>query len=259
MTGGVSSSPSFSITSCLTHDPSGSASSASFQVHVGCAAAALTRDLVTDDDDGDGVSNAEEDGGPNFGDGNNDGTADRLQSDVVSLMGSVGYLTVIVDPSDGCSQLLALSGLPGSSFGVDSGYIYPLGFVGFTIECASAGAMAPVQVLFNRGSPWPPTAYRNYGPQAPAFGGPVGFYEMPGAAFDTVFIPGDGDTPRASFTLTDGLLGDHQAAAATITTVGGPAFDSTQFAIPALGPAGAMIFAVLLGLIAVLFLTRLRL
>ena len=113
-------------------------------------------------------------------------------------------------------------------------------------------------MIFNGAAHWPPLSYRNYGPQAPAFGGPVGFYELPGAVFDTVFIPGEGDTPRASFTLIDGLLGDHEAAGGTITTVGGPAFDPSGFAIPALAPTGVVVFAVLLGLVAVLFLTRSR-
>ena len=258
ISGGVSSSPSFSMTSCLTHDPAGSASSTSFRVDVGCAAAALTGTIVVVDDDGDGVSNTEEDGAPNGGDGNADGTADRLQSEVASLVGSAGYLTVILDPVDGCSQLLALSGPPEGAFGVDPGYIYPLGFVSFTVECASAGASAPIQVLFNQGTPWPPTAYRNYGPQAPAFGGPIGFFELPGALFDTVNIPTEGDTPRASFTLTDGQIGDHEAGGGTIVTVGGPAFALAGIAIPAMGTAGAMIFAVLLGLVAVLQLARVR-
>ena len=258
ISGGVSSSASFSMSSCLTHDPAGTASSTSFRVDVGCAAAALTRDLIGDDDDGDGVSNAEEDGAPNGGDGNGDGTADRLQSDVASLVGVVGYLTVIVDPSDGCSQLLALSALPGSAFGNDPGYVYPLGFASFTVACAAAGSSAPIEVLFNGGTLWPPVSYRNYGPQAPAFGGPVGFYELPGAIFDTLFILGEGDTPRASFTLIDGQLGDHEAAGGTITTVGGPAFGSAEFAIPAVGPAGAVVFALRLGCVAVLFLTRVR-
>jgi hypothetical protein len=258
VTGGVSSSASFTLTSCLTHDPAGSASSASFQITVGCVAAALTSDLDDDDDDGDGVSNAEEDGAPNGGDGNDDGTADRLQSHVASFAGAAGYLTVIVDPADGCDQLLALDSMPEGALEADPGFRYPLGYVSFTVECTSAGADAPVDVLFHGGSLWPPIGYRNYGPQAPDFGGPAGFYDLPGAIFDTVIVPGDGITPRASFTLTDGQLGDHEAADATISTLGGPAFAASEFGIPTLGAAGAVVFAVLLGLVAVLVLMRLR-
>jgi len=258
VTGGASSSASFRMTSCLTHDPAGSASSASFQVQVGCVAAALTKDLDDDDDDGDGVSNAEEDGAPNGGDGNTDGTADRLQGAVASFVGTVGYLTVIVDPADGCDQLLALTALPEGALGTDPGYRYPLGFVSFTIECASAGAAAPIDVLFHQGSPWPPVAYRNYGPQAPDFGGPVGFYELTGALFDTVLIPGEGETPRASFTLTDGEPGDHEATGGTIETLGGPAFSAGDFSIPALGRTGTILFALLIALAAVVVLGRVR-
>jgi hypothetical protein len=203
VTGGVSSSASFKMTSCLTHDPAGSASSSSFQVQAGCVAAALTKDLDDDDDDGDGVSNAEEDGAPNGGDGNADGTADRLQGGVASFVGTVGYRTVIVDPADGCDQLLGLNALPEGALASDPGYRYPLGFVSFTVQCASAGATAPIDVLFHQGAWWPPVSYRNYGPQAPAFGGPVEFYELTGATFDTVVIPGEGETPRASTAARD--------------------------------------------------------
>ena len=257
--GGVTSSANFSLTSCLTHDPAGSASSTSFRVNVGCVAASLTSDLIDDDDDGDGVSNGEEDAAPNRGDGNADGTADRLQPDVASLVGTVGYLTVIVDPAGGCDQLRALSALPEGSFGADPGHRYPQGYVSFTVECASVGESAPINVLFDQGSEWPPVSYRNYGPQAPDFGDPAVFYDLPGASFDTVFIPGEGDTPRASFTLIDGQLGDHEAADATIVTVGGPAFPAADLVgIPALGPAGAVVFSVLLGLAAILLLMRAR-
>jgi hypothetical protein len=256
--GGVSSSTSFSLTSCVTHDPAGSASSSSFRVTVGCVAAALTNDLDVDDDDGDGVSNAEEDGAPNGGDGNDDGTADRLQSHVASFAGAAGYVTVFVDPADGCDQLLALGSMPEAALPSDPGYRYPLGYVSFTVECTSAGADAPIDVLFHGGSLWPPIHYRNYGPQAPAFGGPVGFYDLLGAIFDTVIVPGDGTTPRASFVLTDGQLGDHEAADATISTLGGPAFSASDLSIPTLGAAGTLVFAVLLGLVAVLLLMRVR-
>ena len=62
-----------------------------------------------------------------------------------------------------------------------------------------------------------------------------------------------------AFTLTDGGLGDHEVAGATIVTVGGPAFAAADVrGIPTVGRAGAAAFAVLLGLAAVLLLTRIR-
>ncbi len=259
LSGGMSESPSFSMTSCLTQEIAGSASSTSFKVEVGCVASTLTGGLVGDDDDGDGVSNEEEDAAPNNGDANADGTADRLQGHVASLAGTAGYATVAVDPSGGCNQLLVLNLLGGDTFGADPGFSYPLGFVSFTVQCASSGASAPTEVVFHQDSIWPPAAYRNFGPQAPAFGGPVGFYDMPGAIFDTVVIPGEGARPRTSFTLIDGQLGDHQSAGATIVTVGGPALASAAInAIPTMGTAGAGIFVLLIGLVAVWLLARVR-
>lgn len=99
--------------------------------------------LVTDDNDGDGVSNATEDGAPNGGDANNDGTDDRDQENVTSIVNSATseYTSLVVD--NDC-DLTSVSIKEENQLTTDDGHVYPLGLIDFTADCLVSGATTTV-------------------------------------------------------------------------------------------------------------------
>lgn len=87
-------------------------------------------------DDGDGVDGTVEDGAPNSGDANNDGTADSSQANVASFVSSTSshYISVA---ADGACSLSATQTQAASELASDGNYTYPVGLVNFTAHCAS--------------------------------------------------------------------------------------------------------------------------
>lgn len=106
--------------------------------------------LVTDDNDGDGISNSVEDEAPNNGDANNDGTDDSAQTNVTSIVNDVtGEYTTIVTDGGGC-ELNSASIKQENQLVSDSGYTYPLGLADFTAGCLANGATTTItQYYFN--------------------------------------------------------------------------------------------------------------
>jgi len=178
----------------------------------------------TCDDDGDGVLNGTETGGPNGGDANNDGTPDGTQSYVTTLPAAVGssYLTVEVPPGMGsCSQLLNVKTLTPPAPG-DPQYSYPFGMVSFEID--GCPGPVPVTVILHGGAGLTaPLTYRKFGHMAPNYAGPQVFYTLPGVVFGTTFVTGEGMVPTAMFSLTDNQLGDDNSTANIIVDPSGPA------------------------------------
>ncbi|ODB94043.1 hypothetical protein A3194_05095 [Candidatus Thiodiazotropha endoloripes] len=96
--------------------------------------------FTTAADDGDGVALAVEDAGPNGGDGNNDGTADSLQSNVSSLPDATGsgYLTLEVGGGCATAQAVAAVAIGSMPTADPFGYLYPYGLLELTLPCETA-------------------------------------------------------------------------------------------------------------------------
>ncbi len=110
-----------------------------------------TIESIAPSDDNDNVTIGEEDGGPNSGDGNNDGTIDSDQPDVTTAINSaIGkYTTTAV--SGGCTQVTAVNFYKESSMSVqDPDHEYPLGLHGFNVDCTGVGATVNVTYYWDK-------------------------------------------------------------------------------------------------------------
>ncbi|GBD27834.1 hypothetical protein HRbin30_03190 [bacterium HR30] len=208
----------------------------------------LTPTPTPPDDDGDGVPNAVENAcpaptalssctSPSPGDCNCDGTADGEQSNVSSLPGPNGYLTLWNQSCPQNANVVALmeSELPTQ----DPAALYPFGLVGFTLpECETAN----LQIIFHGPLQWPLASleYKKFGPTTPGVLATVGFYVLPGAVFSGNSV---------SFTLEDNKLGDDTGDDGTIVDQGGPAVPNPMAPVPVVAPLGAF------GLVTLLLLT----
>jgi hypothetical protein len=108
--------------------------------------------VVRVDSDGDGVPDFEEDSGPYGGDGNQDGTADRLQSNVASLRSSADdpYVTIAAGPQVTLTNVTAVANpAPGTS---PSNVGFPLGFFRFDAGGVAAGGATTVTVYAAAGT-----------------------------------------------------------------------------------------------------------
>ena len=84
------------------------------------------------DSDGDGVSDAIEDSGPNNGDANNDGTPDRQQDNVVAISNDLTDKVVVLELSDSCEIQTSSIDDTNQYAQQDRGYNYADGMVHFT-------------------------------------------------------------------------------------------------------------------------------
>lgn len=100
------------------------------------------------DDDNDGIPNVTEDAGPNGGDANNDGTADSAQANVVNFTNSVTNSPVALEVPEDCSITAASTNAEDGNSETDPEYAYPLGFLGFTIDCGDPGYTAAITAYF---------------------------------------------------------------------------------------------------------------
>lgn len=168
---------------------------------------------VTDDNDGDGITNNTEDSAPNSGDGNDDGTTDAAQLHVSSVTNPVTseYSTVSVD--DAC-ELSEVSVKRASDLGSDSGYIYPLGLLDFTADCGIPGFTTTVTQYYY-GSTTQDFILRKYA---------NGSYQtVSGATFSRQTIGGV-QVLVVSYQVTDGgMLDDDGLANGVIVDPAGPA------------------------------------
>lgn len=100
-------------------------------------------------DDGDGVSEAVENGAPNGGDGNNDGIPDGRQSHVTSFISPVTGKYVTIAVSSACTLSSTSVVAEASRSMQDANYIYPVGLVRFTASCGTPGYTATVQQYYH--------------------------------------------------------------------------------------------------------------
>ncbi len=100
--------------------------------------------VVRVDSDGDGVTDFEEDGAPHGGDGNQDGTADRLQSNVASLRSSPNdpYVTIAAAPQVTLTNVTAVANPASGTSPAD--VAFPLGFFRFDVSGVAAGEATTV-------------------------------------------------------------------------------------------------------------------
>ncbi|MDH7444066.1 DUF7507 domain-containing protein, partial [Aquimarina sp. 2201CG14-23] len=192
------------------------------------AVAAVTDNTVfTACDDGDGVPTAEEDAGPNGGDGNNDGIPDSQQPNVTSIVDAtgLGYVTVEVVITGDCAQITNMDPLLETELAsLDDDFDYPVGLMDFTLQCGGAGQSADVIIYWHNINAI--DVFRKYGSTVPGANN---------ATYNN-FVTTQGTTtingivvPTTSYTITDGQPGDESATPAVIVDPVGPAmpnFDS---------------------------------
>lgn len=107
----------------------------------------LARVVVTLD--GDGVPDEVENGGPNNGDGNNDGILDAEQLHVTSLPSPItGNYVTLVGPPGSCLIDLRFLSNP-SPTDTPTGWSAVFGFLGFTLGCLPPGSTATVTVILH--------------------------------------------------------------------------------------------------------------
>ena len=165
--------------------------------------------IVRVDSDGDGVTDQEENGAPNGGDGNQDGTADRLQKYVASLRSSPNapYATIAALPQVTLTNVTGVANpAPGTS---PSNVAFPLGFFRFDASGVAAGGATTVTVYAQTGTAI--NTYYGFGP-TPDNATPHWYpFLFNGATGATVY------SNRIELRLADGQRGDGDPAAARIS------------------------------------------
>ncbi len=197
--------------------------------------ATVTVNRGTACDDGDGISIATEDAGPNGGDGNNDGTLDSFQANVATFLNgadagaNVGQYLTLVSPADTqLSDVGVFPAIPPLPGGVTS---FPLGMVSFQVSGPGVQPFpaATVVTLIAEQTPSPITGsyYKVDGPVYTPFDFPV--FPLGVTSTGTVF---DG-TRTWTITLSDddgtfghALTGDLDASFGLIVDPGGPAVNA---------------------------------
>ncbi len=183
------------------------------------------------DNDGDGVSDATENAGPNGGDANDDGTQDSQQSNVSTLPLPNGRSVTMVT-TGACGPNTAVETFSEEDVGNDPNFLYPHGLIGFELPCPAPGSSADVVLLFHGVADLSASTYRKFGPLPPLFATPL-FYTLPGVVFGTTMVAGE-TVATASLSLTDGLIGDDTPVDSLIVDQGGPAIPDTPTAAPIL-------------------------
>jgi len=167
--------------------------------------------------DEDGVDAATEDGAPNNGDGNNDGTPDSQQANVTSLPNGAGTYLTIVAPEGTTLADVSVSNNPDLN-NTPEGVEFPLGFISFTINGVAVGGSAEVTLIADLPEGETLESFWKFGPEA---GAPdPHFYEF---LFDgTTGATVSGNTVTIVF--VDGMRGDSDASAnGAIVDPGAPA------------------------------------
>jgi hypothetical protein len=169
------------------------------------------------DNDGDGVLDTIEAGGPNGGDANGDGIVDSAQPEVASIPEPGGANYIALEVSGGCSTILDVVALSEDQIAaLDPTYDYPHGLVEFEAPCETA----TIDLWFH-GATSLSAPYRKYGPTTPGVPATTAWYTLPGAVFGTDVI--DGNTvATVTLSLADNALGDDTGDDGTIVDIGGP-------------------------------------
>jgi hypothetical protein len=166
------------------------------------------------DFDSDGAPDITEDSAPNNGDGNNDGTADRLQPTVTSFeIDSTGIYETLV--TEGCSENGTVASVDISSLAKhDNGKQYPYGLIDFTLNCSRGDTVTVTKYVFVDDQPISYTL-RKYNPNTEVYADVAG---------STVVSQTVGSTQAlvSTYAITDGgeLDDDGQANGMIVDPVG---------------------------------------
>lgn len=189
-------------------------------------------DTATALKDSDNITNAEEDGAPNGGDVNNDGTPDSEQSNVASYLNPNvnGYVSTAV--SGDCSAINAVSHNLEPDFSIqDDDFNYTLGFHGVELSCGTVGGSARITHYWDQEYETTDWNYRKFiGNSYVDFNDQVayGTADVAGATVTTV-----------TFSLTDGGPFDADGAAnGVISDPAGPAVALEELAETGISVAG---------------------
>ena len=164
--------------------------------------------------DGDGVADSVEDASPNNGDANNDGTPDKDQATVTSLVSPVTNKYAVLDTA-GCTANNNVSIAAENASHADTSYSYPGGLMDFTLTCTS-GATATV-TMYYYGLPSTNVILRKYNPTT------HNYTTVTGATVSSVTIGGQQAT-KIVYQVTDGgSLDEDGTANGTIVDPAGPA------------------------------------
>ena len=122
----------------------------------------ITAVFLIEDYDNDGVSDKEENSGPNSGDGNNDGIPDSLQSNVSFLVLDNGtdYVAIETPPGTSIKNCQAVKDPPNSNYPSDVEFLY--GFFNFVVEGIGIGGSTLATFYFPSGFTF--NTYSKYGP-----------------------------------------------------------------------------------------------
>lgn len=178
------------------------------------------------DNDGDGVNDSVEAAGPNSGDANGDGTQDNLQADVATILDSTGnnYLTLELEDGGTCNTIEDFSASTETEQGAnDTGYDYPMGLNQFTIPCADS---VNGRIFYHAVESLGAYTHRKYGPTTPGDSSTDAWYNA-NFTYSTATVGGD-TVATASFSLTDGVVGDDTADDDSIVDDNGPGTIVTQ-------------------------------
>lgn len=106
-----------------------------------------TVEFVNSDSDSDGTNDLIESLGPNDGDANHDGTADRDQANVTTLLNPVSDTYVVLKTA--CDNNFNVQIGAESDDPTDETFTYPAGLIGFVgRDCGEAGVTVPVTMYF---------------------------------------------------------------------------------------------------------------
>ena len=177
------------------------------------------------DSDNDGISDEEEDSGPNGGDGNNDGILDSQQSNVSCLRtyDDQHYVTLETPPGTILSNCQSIDNL--SSNGAPSDVEFPYGFFEFTLGGIGIDASTTLTLYFPDGETF--DTYYKFGPTPNDFSNH--WYKFLDDSRTGAEINGSIITLH----FVDSMRGDDDLTAnGTIIDIGGPGIS------PNLDPAG---------------------
>ena len=182
----------------------------SITVSLGSTAATMIDDeeffiiALSNDTDGDGVSNVIEDAGQNGGDGNGDGIPDSEQSGVSAapnpltgdhtILQVTGECTVITE-----NELLGESSLVAQ----DPSFDYPFGLIDFQVQCATSGDSADVTIYYSELLDTSNFEYRKFDGNGNAYSDLTDLVTFGNHTYSTGVASGTTVT-TVSFTVTDG-------------------------------------------------------
>jgi hypothetical protein len=198
-------------------------------------------DACTPDADSDGVDSVVEDGAPNSGDGNDDGTPDSEQLNVASLPNTNGDYVTLAAPEG--TVLVGVGALDNPSpADTPPGAEFPAGFLSFVIHGVKQGGDVAVQIILHVPPETAVNSYWKYGPTPDdptphwyefMFDGTTGA-EIAGNVITLHFV--DGARGDADLTA-NGVIGDPGAPA--VYTAPGDNTGQDIPAVPACCGAGA--------------------